>query len=96
MSENTLYGAPMVSLVDQHHRLVIDQEQRLAWLWSVDENGVETGPLKDNDDATSTALMNELIRRRGSVDRLIQASGLHLTSVEAFQQLKSLGYIGEE
>ena len=96
MSENTLYGPPMVSLVDHNHRLVIDQEQRLAWLWSVDENGVETGPLKESDDAISTALMNELIRRRGSVDRLIQASGLHLTSVEAFQQLKSLGYIGEE
>ena len=39
-------------------------------LWSVDENGVETGPLKDNDDATSTALMNDSLATgfRRSID----------------------------
>ena len=50
LSENTLYGDPLLSVVSETHRLEINQESKMAALWTMDEKGMEVEVLSENLD----------------------------------------------
>lgn len=96
ISENTLYGDPLLSVVSATHRLEMNQDSKMAALWAVDEAGYETELLEENLDVLAQPLFNYIQQVRGNVDVIEQVSGLSVPSQEAFQNLKKLGYIDEE
>ncbi len=96
LSENTLYGDPLLSVVSETHRLEINQESKMAALWTMDEKGDEAEVLRDNLDELATPLFNYIRAVRGDVNTIEQVSGPSVPSQDAFQNLKKLGYIDEE
>ena len=48
LSENTLYGDPLLSVVSETHRLEINQESKMAALWTMDDKGMEVEVLSEN------------------------------------------------
>ncbi len=96
LSENTLYGDPLLSVVSETHRLEINQESKMAALWTMDESGREAEVLRDNLDELATPLFNYIRAIRGDVNTIEQVNGPSVPSQEAFQNLKKLGYIDEE
>ncbi len=96
LSENTLYGDPLLSVVSETHRLEINQETKMASLWTVDEQGMEQEVLQDNLDTLAEPLFNYIRTVRGDVKTIEQVSGPSVPSQDAFQNLKKLGYIDAE
>ena len=96
ISENTLYGDPLLSVVSATHRLEMNQESKMAALWSMDESGYEAELLEDNLDLLAHSLFDYIKDVRGNVDVIQQVPGLSVPSQDAFQNLKKLGYIDEE
>ena len=96
LSENTLYGDPLISVISEMHRLEINQESKMAALWNVNEQGVETEVLRDNLDQLAEPMFNYIRAVRGNVDVIEQVSGPSVPSQDAFQNLKKLGYIDSE
>lgn len=96
LSENTLYGDPLLSVVSETHRLEINQETKMAALWTMDEKGVEVEVLSENLDQLAEPMFNYIRAIRGNVDTIEQVSGPSVPSKDAFQNLKKLGYIDSE
>ena len=96
LSENTLYGDPMLSVVSSTHRIEMNQDSKMAALWEIDQYGREKSLLEENLDVLAQPLFNYIGKIRGSVDPIDQVSGLNLPSRDAFQNLKKLGYIDED
>ena len=96
LSENTLYGDPLLSVVSETHRLEINQESKMAALWTMDENGKELEVLSDNLDQLAEPMFNYIRAVRGNVDTIEQVSGPSVPSKDAFQNLKKLGYIDSD
>ena len=95
ISENTLYGDPMISIINNEHRLEINQKSKIAVLWSVDDKGMETTVVSENRQEISNQLFRQIQGVRGSLDVIEQIAGPQIPSQEVFQQLKLLGYINE-
>ena len=96
VSENTLYGDPMISLVSPKHRVVVNQKSKTARVWSVDEHGLDLHPVPDAlQSKLSKPLLSGLQGVRGDLKTINEISGFNLPSQEAFQQLKALGYLEE-
>ncbi len=96
LSENTLYGDPMLSVVSETHRLEINQESKMAALWTMNEKGMEVEVLSENLDQLAEPMFNYIRAVRGNVDTIQQVSGPSVPSKDAFQNLKKLGYIDSE
>ncbi|MDP6935232.1 MAG: hypothetical protein QGG40_20095, partial [Myxococcota bacterium] len=97
LSENTLYGPPLVSLVEQKHRLVVEQARGFAEVWAVDEQGGETERLQGEEQARVAKRMLAALRRlRGDLAALEAVEGPEVPSKEVFQQLQALGYLETE
>ena len=96
LSENTLYGDPMLSVVSETHRLEINQESKMAALWTMDESGKEVEVLSEKLDQLAEPMFNYIRLVRGNVDTIQQVSGPSVPSKDAFQNLKKLGYIDSE
>ena len=96
LSENTLYGDPLLSVVSETHRLEINQESKMAALWTMDDKGMEVEVLSDNLDQLAEPMFNYIRAVRGNVDTIEQVSGPSVPSKDAFQNLKKLGYIDSE
>lgn len=96
ISENTLYGDPLLSAVSATHRLEMNQDSKMAALWAMNEAGYETDLLEEDLDVLAQPLFDYIKQVRGNVDPIEQVSGLSVPSQEAFQNLKKLGYIDEE
>ena len=96
VSENTLYGDPMISLVTPKHRVVVNQKTKSARVWNVDKEGLDLRPVPDAEqNQRSKPLLSGLQGVRGHLNTIDEISGLSLPSQEAFQQLKALGYLEE-
>ncbi len=96
VSENTLYGDSMISLVTPHHRLVVNQKNKVARVWSIDEQGLEVQLVPDSEQSKlALPLLSGLKGVRGDLNPIEEVSGISLPSQKAFQQLKSLGYLEE-
>ena len=93
LSENTLYGDPLLSVVSETHRLEINQESKMAALWTMDDKGMEVEVLSENLDQLAEPMFNYIRAIRGNVDTIEQVSGPSVPSKDAFQNLKKLGYI---
>jgi arylsulfatase A-like enzyme len=96
LSENTLYGDPLLSVVSETHRLEINQETKMAALWTMDSSGKEAELLRDDLDTLAEPMFNYIRAVRGNVDVIEQVSGPSVPSRDAFQNLKKLGYIDSE
>ena len=93
LSENTLYGDPLLSVVSETYRLEINQESKMAALWSMDDKGMESEVLSEDLDQLSEPLFNYIRAIRGNVETIEQVNGPSVPSKDAFQNLKKLGYI---
>ena len=96
LSENTLYGDPLLSVVSETHRLEINQETKMAALWTMDSSGKEADLLHDDLDTLAEPMFDYIRVVRGNVDVIEQVSGPSVPSRDAFQNLKKLGYIDSE
>lgn len=96
LSENTLYGDPLLSVVSETHRLEINQETKMAALWTMGKSGVEVDLLQEDLDVLAEPLFNYIRQVRGNVDVIEQVSGPSVPSRDAFQNLKKLGYIDSD
>jgi arylsulfatase A-like enzyme len=96
LSENTLYGDPLLSVVSETHRLEINQETKMAALWTMGSSGKEAELLRDDLDTLAEPMFNYIRAVRGNVDVIEQVSGPSVPSRDAFQNLKKLGYIDSE
>lgn len=95
LSENTLYGDPMVSIVNREYRLEINQRTKLAELWTLDQNGIELVPVQENMVDLATPLYHEIEKLRGGIEPVDQVSGPVIPNADIFQQLMKLGYLKE-
>ena len=74
LSENTLYGDPLLSVVSETHRLEINQESKMAALWTMDNKGMEVEVLSENLDQLGGADVQYIRTIRGNVDTIQQVS----------------------
>lgn len=97
LSENTLYGAAKVSLVDDTHRLVINQFTGAGEVWEVAGDASELVRLQGKaQTAAAQQLVSQLQDLRGgSLELVDEVAGPHIPDSETFQMLKSLGYTEE-
>ncbi|RME22394.1 MAG: hypothetical protein D6798_15910 [Deltaproteobacteria bacterium] len=98
VSENTLYGPPRVSIVDDGYRLDIRQDKQVVSLWKVAADASETQRvLGDQANALARPLFGQLIRIRGDAEPLASmtaaACSTEIPDPEVFSQLEALGYL---
>lgn len=94
LSENTLYGPPLVSIVDDHYRLVVDEAASRAEIWQVAADGTERVRLQgDEQTREGRRLFEILMKIRGNTKPVPVADGPTVGSSETFEQLKALGYL---
>ena len=96
ISENTLYKAPQLSIVNREYRLEINQATKTAGLWLLDEHGVEKQPVSENLEVLAMPLYEEIERMRGGIEPVQQIAGPVIPDYDVFQQLKKLGYLKDE
>ena len=96
LSENILYGEAMLSVVSAQYRLEINQISKMAVLWRLNEKGEEIEVVQEDLDMLSRPFFRYIGHVRGGVDLVEQSDDLKVPSIEAFQNLKKLGYIDEE
>lgn len=93
VSENTLRGQPMASVVNEQYRLLFMMETGVSELWSVDERGRELEPVSDEAELRHKQLLLDLLARvRGDL-KPVPVVGPEFPSPEVFDQLRELGYI---
>jgi arylsulfatase A-like enzyme len=95
LSENTLYGPPRLSIVDANWRLELNLEEMAGAVYEVRPDGKEVR-VGGTAQQTHGARLEEAIRAlRGGLMPVDTVQGPSVPSVEAFRQLKALGYIDE-
>ena len=85
----------MVSIINDTHRLEINQATKIAVLWNVDSRGMEESVVQEERQRISTDLFQNIQNLRGHIDVVEEIAGPQIPSQEVFQQLKLLGYINE-
>ncbi len=98
VSENTLYGPPRVSVVDDEHRLDVRQDTQHASLWKVAADRSERERVMGPDAAEQgRALHSQLLQVRGDTQPLASMQsgtcGTAIADYSVFQQLEALGYL---
>jgi arylsulfatase A-like enzyme len=94
LSENTLYGEPMISVVTPSHRLLLNQHNGVAALWETNESGGEGAVVpQESQQAIADPILGSIRQLRGHFKPMEQVAGPKVPSQDTFQQLKSLGYI---
>jgi arylsulfatase A-like enzyme len=93
VSENTLRGQPMASVINEQYRLVFMMETGVSELWSVDERGAELEPAGDEAERRMKQRLLEILTEvRGDL-KPVPVIGPEFPSPEVFDQLRELGYI---
>jgi len=102
ISENTLYGPPRVSIVDDDLRLDVRQDVQRLSLWKVAPDASEVERVTSPDvDARMRPLQQALLRARGTLATVPQLAGAEdgcgaaIPSYDVFQQLETLGYLDD-
>lgn len=96
ISENTLYGDPLVSITDGDLRLVLNQKRRTAEVWTVAPDGSETTRYTGHDaQAQANRLRDTLQRTRGNLRPVEPIESSSIDDQETFEQLRALGYLDE-
>ena len=96
LSGNCLYGPPRISLVNDTHRLVLDQHRQAAEAWVVAADGSELLRLEgEAQRQVALPMLAELERRRGTLDPLESVAGPQVPGSETFSQLAALGYLDD-
>ena len=96
LSENTLYGPSLVSVVDDGNRLVINQHSAAGEVWAVDSMGLELERRQGRDQMEhGQRLTNILAQMRGTLDPVESVVGPQIPSPDTFEQLRALGYLNE-
>ncbi len=97
VSENCLYRSGCLSMVDRVLRLRLRLGKGTAEVWRVAEDGHER---EEIPPGPANAVLPELLPRlkelRGDFEPLVTLPGPRIDSRETWQQLKSLGYLGDE
>lgn len=94
LSENTLYGEPMLSVVTPKYRLLLNQFNGVAALWNMEASGAEGSVVAEEDrKAVADPILGSIKHLRGHFKPIEQVAGPQVPSQDTFQQLKSLGYI---
>lgn len=94
ISENILYGEPMVSVITPQHRLLLNQANGMAVLWDINEKGGEGELVPEAQrQAVADPILGSIRELRGHFRPIEQVAGPQVPSQDTFQQLKSLGYI---
>jgi len=94
MSENVLYGPPLVSLVTDDTRLVFNQAVGRYVSFKVAPDGSELEPVAaELQGEVGNALVAQLANKRGNLDPIIAVAGPEVPSAATFQQLAALGYV---
>jgi len=96
LSENTLYGEPMLSVVNHEYRLEINQKNKMAALWKLNSEGMEEAVVEENLERLSQPFFQAISAMRGGVEPVQQVAGPSVPNQQAFQQLKLLGYIEDK
>ena len=94
LSENTLYGAGKVSIVDKTARLEFVFESGSGSIWKVDADGVERKRVAASDRQVTGKRLNQAVKdKRGGLMPIQGEGGVTIQDKEMFNQLLSLGYI---
>ena len=97
LSENTLYGPPLISLVTPDHRLLMSPQTKMATVWKIDAQGRDGELVPEaRQKEVGAPLLEGMKAMRGNLDALEIVSGPQIPTQQVFQQLKALGYISEE
>lgn len=97
ITENTLYGEPLLSIADDHARLIIHPTSRTAELWAIAADGSDTRRYTGADaQARADALRQTLARIRGNLQPVEPASVVTIEDSDTFDQLQALGYLDIE
>ena len=97
LSENTLYGPPLISLVTPSHRLLMSPKTKMATVWQIDSRGRDSQLVPQNlQQEVGGPLLDGLRAMRGDLAPLEIVPGPKIPTQEVFQQLKALGYISED
>ena len=95
IAENTLYGDPLVSIVDPKHRLVVNQRTQAGTLWAVAADGSELVRLEGPSAETEALRLRGVLARvrGGTLDPVEPELVTSIEDRETFLQLQSLGYL---
>ncbi len=93
LSENTLYGPPRLSMVDRDYRLEMNLEEMGGAVYRVLPDGRERRVGGAAQQEQGLRLEGGIRAVRGGLMPVDTVTGPSVPSVEAFQQLKALGYI---
>jgi len=93
LSENTLYGPPMVSMVDANFRLELNQKTGGGGVYQVQADGSEIRVDGEAPRLAGQRLVTSITERRGDLKVVEAVSGPKVPSFEVFEQLKALGYL---
>jgi arylsulfatase A-like enzyme len=93
MSENTLYGPPRLSITDGQYRLELNLSEMGGQVYRVLPDGMERAVGGEEQREQGQRLEAALRTLRGGLLPVDTVSGPNVPSVEAFRQLKALGYV---
>ncbi len=96
LSENTLYGPPKLSMVDNTHRLELNLRKRGGGVYQVSADGLENRVGGVAQQQAGQRLEAGIIARRGNLEPVEAVQGPRVPSQEVFAQLKALGYLDED
>lgn len=98
VSQDTLYTPQELSITDGQRRLVVQMDGLQARLYTLDASGLEGELVSDDPQrrAEGEGLFNTLMRVRGGLEPTAPFNPSRVYDAETFEQLRALGYVGDE